>query len=172
MPASRQDSKILSDTLRGRRKVSLMILLPLTLVLLLFIEPATEALNRWTGIRSWNDAGRAATVRALTVVVLVALVFALDPELRVFLVLVDALGVDIFLMLLFFQGREILHWLIAARLPLVSILETWGWYPVPLPPPTLFKHHPWWSAYAAVQPVFMILIVSVPLAALVRWASL
>jgi uncharacterized membrane protein len=59
-----------------------MTLLALAIVLLLFTEPATAALNRWTGIRSWSTAGRAATIRALALLVMVALVFALDPEVR------------------------------------------------------------------------------------------
>jgi hypothetical protein len=146
-----------------------MAVLAMTILLLLFTAPATAALNRWTGIHSRGAAGRAATLRTLTVVVLVGLLFALDPELRAFLVVLDAIGVDIFLMLLFVQGREILYWLtIAACLPVVRLLETWGWFPLPLPQRALLKQHPWWTVYAAIQPVVMVLIVVWPLAALLN----
>jgi hypothetical protein len=83
----------------------------LTMLLLLFPGSATAELNHWTGTRSWSVASRAATIRALTLLLIVVLVFALDPEVRAFLIFLDMVGVDIFLMLIFFQGRDILHWL-------------------------------------------------------------
>ena len=50
---------------KGRCKAVFMTLLALAIALLLFTEPATAALTRWTGIRSWSTAGRAATIRGL-----------------------------------------------------------------------------------------------------------
>jgi hypothetical protein len=125
----------------------------LTILLLLFTESATAELNHWTGTRSWNVASRAATIRALTLLLIVVLVFALDPEVRAFLIFVDMVGVDIFLMLIFFQGRDILHWLhVAVALSTARRLAGWGWYPMPLPHRALFRQHPWWGIYATVQP--------------------
>jgi hypothetical protein len=150
------------------RKGTPVTLLAMTILLLLFTEPASAALNRWTGTH-WTSAGRAAAIRALGAVVLVALIFSLDPEVRVFLFFVDAVGVDIFLMLLLFQGREILHWLnVATRFPVIRVLETRGWYPMPLPHRALLKQHPWWSLYAAARPIAMALLVSLPIIALLR----
>jgi hypothetical protein len=144
-------------------------LLALTILIALFRGPATAALNRWTGAPSWSAAYRAATVRALAVVVLVALLVALDPEVRVFLVFVDAVGVDVFLLLLLFQGREILHWLnIIVRVRAVRFLDTRGWYPMPLPHPELLKQHPWWSMYAVAQSLVIVSLVSLPIVVLVR----
>ena len=146
-----------------------MILLALTILLLLFPEPATWALSQWTGTQSWSGAGRAATIRTLTLLVVVALIFALDPEVRAFLVFVDAVGVDIFLMLLFFQGKEILQWVsIAMCVPAVRFLETWSWYPMPIPGRELLKQHPLWSLYAVAQPISLALLISVPIVALAR----
>lgn len=144
-----------------------MTLLALAIVLLLFTEPATAALTRWTGIRSWSTAGRAATIRALALLVIVALVFALDPELRAILVFLDAVGIDIFLMMLFFQGQETQRWVfIAMCMPAVRSLERWSWYPMPIPNRALFKQHPLWSVYAAAQPIALALLITVSIVAL------
>jgi hypothetical protein len=73
---------------------------------------------------------------------------------------VDAVGVDIFLMLLFFQGRDILHWFhVAVGLPTARRLTSWGWYPMPLPHRSLFKQNPWWGIYATVQPIAVALMI-------------
>lgn len=126
----------------------------LTILVLLFPGSAAAGLNHWTGTRSWNVASRAATIRALALLVIVFLVLSLNPEVRPFLLFLDWIGVDIFLMLLFFQGREILHWLnVAVGLSLARRLAGWGWYPMPLPHRALFKQHPWWGIYATVQPM-------------------
>ena len=146
-----------------------MTLLALTILLLVFTEPATAALNQWTGTRSWSAAGRAATIRTLTLLVIVALLFAMDPEVRAFLVFTDTVGVDIFLMLLLFQGKEILQWVsIAACVPALRFLETRSWYPMPIPSRALFKQHPLWSLYAAAQPIALALLTSAPIVGLTR----
>jgi hypothetical protein len=144
-------------------------LLALTILLALCNAPAIEALNRWAGVPSWTAAGRAATFRALAALLLVALLVTLDPEVRVFLVFVDAVGVDVFLMLLLFQGRELLDWLnVVARVHAVRLLETRGWYPMPLPHPALFKQHPWWSLYAVAQSIVIVSLVLLPITVLLR----
>jgi hypothetical protein len=126
----------------------------LTMLLLLFPGSATAELNHWTGTRSWSVASRAATIRALTLLLIVVLVFALDPEVRAFLIFLDMVGVDIFLMLIFFQGRDILHWLhVAVALSTARRLAGWGRYPMPLPHRALFRQHPGWGIYATVQPI-------------------
>lgn len=126
----------------------------LTILLLLFTESATAELNHWTGTRSWSVASRAATIRALALLLIVMLVFSLNPEVRAFLIFVDMVGIDIFLMLIFFQGRDILHWLhVAVSLSTARRLAGWGWYPMPLPHRALFRQHPWWGVYATVRPV-------------------
>jgi hypothetical protein len=133
----------------------------LTILLLLFSEPAAAALDQWTGARSSGTGTRAAAINALTLLLAVALILALNPEVRLFLIFLDALGVDIFLMLLFFQGRDILQWLHAAvGLPTARSLERWGWYPMTLPHRSLFKQHPWWGLYATLQPIAIALIVA------------
>jgi hypothetical protein len=144
-------------------------LLALTIVVLLFRESAAEALRLWAGTRTRGAAGREATARALGIVVLVALIVALDPEVRAFLIFLDAMGVDLFVMLLLFQGREILQWLsVALALPAIRQLETRGWYPMPLPSCRLLKQHPWWSVYAAGRPVVMVIVIALPTGALLR----
>jgi hypothetical protein len=126
----------------------------LTVLLLLFPGWARDELNHWTDTRLWSVASRTATIRTLTLLLVVALVFALDPEVRAFLIFVDLVGVDIFLMLIFFQGRDILHWLhVAVALSTARRLTGWARYPMPLPHRALFRQHPWWGIYATVQPI-------------------
>jgi hypothetical protein len=36
---------------------------------------------------------------------------------------------------------------------------SWGWYPMPLLRRSLFKQHPWWGVYAAVQPIAVALMI-------------
>jgi hypothetical protein len=144
-------------------------LLALTTIVLLFRESAAEALRLWTGSRARGTAERETTARALGIVILVALIVALDPEVRAFLVFLDAIGIDVFVMLLLFQGGEILQWLsVAMGLPAIRQLETRGWYPMPLPSCRLLKQHPWWSVYAAGRPVVMIILIALPTGALLR----
>ena len=86
--------------------------------------------------------------------VIVLLVLTLNPELRPFLIFLDWIGVDIFLMLIFFQGRDILHWLpVAVASSTARRLAGWGRYPMPLPDRALFREHPWWGIFATVQPI-------------------
>jgi hypothetical protein len=126
----------------------------LTILVLLFPGAATDQLNHWTGTSSWRDASRAATIRTLALLAIVLLVLTLNPEVRTFLIFLDWIGVDIFLMLVFFQGRDILHWLyVAVALSTARRLAGWGRYPMPLPYRALFRQHPLWGIYATVQPI-------------------
>jgi hypothetical protein len=135
-------------------------LLVLAITLLFFKEPATAALNQWTGTRSWSTASRAATIRVLTLLVVVWLVYTLNPEVRAFLLVVDFLGVDLFLMLIFFQGQEILGWAVSAILaPALRSFEWWGRFPMPIPNSRLFKQHPLWSLYATAQSIALALLI-------------
>jgi hypothetical protein len=142
--------------------------LALTLLLLLFSKPVAAAFTQWT------TTGRATTLRILSVVVLVALVLSIDPEARAFWAFLDATGVDIFLMLLFLQGRATVYWLnIPGHLgALLRILETWGRYPMPLPHRTLIKQHPGWSAYSAAQSICMAMLLAAPCYVLIQSARL
>ena len=106
--------------------------------------------------------------RLPALLVLVALLFARDPELRALLFFLDYIGVDIFLMLLFFQGREMLVWSGRALWqPTTRFLEVWSWFPLPLPGPSLLRQHPGWSLLAVGQAVvtltgvFIVAIVAV-----------
>ena len=123
-----------------------VILLALTVALLVFRRAATDI---WTQLLSNGPGWRLAAL-----LVLVALLIARDPELRVLLMFVDSIGVDIFLMLLFFQGREMLVWSGRALWqPAMRFLEVWSWFPLPLPTPSLLKRHPGWSFLAVAQAV-------------------
>jgi hypothetical protein len=139
-------------------------LLALTLAVLLFRRLVAAALGQWT------IPGRAAAIRILSVVVLVALFLAIDPEARAFWAFLDATGVDIFLTLLLLQGSAIVYWLnIPGRIgAFVRVLEAWGPYPMPLPQRALIKQHPLWSAYSAAQFTCVAMLFSLPLDALVR----
>lgn len=89
---------------------------------------------------------------------LLLLLFVAEPETRAILVAIDYIGADIFLILLFFQGREILVWSArAVWLPALRLLETWSWWPLPLPNWSLFKQHPGWSLLAVAQALVLTL---------------
>ncbi len=83
----------------------------LILVALLWGESTLTPLKRLLGVRS---SGRRITAGVLGLLVLLVLLIALDPEVRILLLLLDAIGVDMFLLLLTLQGREYLQWLSAA----------------------------------------------------------
>jgi hypothetical protein len=142
--------------------------LALTILMLVFARLATAALNLRAGTRPWSAAGRTATVRVLSLLVIVWLVTTLNPEVRVVLLAVDYIGVDLFLMLLFFQGQEILDWtFIAILAPALRRLEWWGRFPMPIPNSRLFRQHPLWSLYATVQPVAVALFILIPIVPLI-----
>jgi hypothetical protein len=87
----------------------------------------------------------------------------LNPEARALLFLVDAIGVDIFLMFLLFQGMEILRRLRPLlRFPLLRILETWSRHPLPIPNRALIRQHPEWSLYATAQAIVLALMIFLP----------
>jgi hypothetical protein len=125
-----------------------------TIALVFWGEPVRAALNEFLGIESWDVTGRRATARALGLLVLIALIVALDPEVRGFLLLINDLGLDIFLLLLSFQGREYLLVLNeSVLLPVARNLANWGSYPVVLPSRWLLREHPFWGVYATLKPV-------------------
>jgi hypothetical protein len=126
--------------------------LALTAALLVFRAPITTA---------WNQIS-AAPRTAAALVVLLLLLCVLDPELRAVLVVVDYIGLDVFLMLLLFQGREILVWSgRAVWKPALRFLEAWSWWPLPLPTSTLFKQYPAWSVLAVAQALVVTFIGTV-----------
>ena len=132
-----------------------------TIALILWGEPARAALNEILGIGSWDVAGRRATARALGLLVLVALILALDPEVRSLLFVINDLGLDIFLLLLMFQGREYLSLLNeSVILPTARSLANSGAYPVVLPSRWLFREHPYWGVYATLKPVAVAALIA------------
>jgi hypothetical protein len=119
-------------------------LLAMIVALLVFRRAAT---NIWKQVVGTGPGWRLAAL-----LVLIVLLFARDPELRALLIVVDYVGVDIFLMLLFFQGREILVWSGRALWqPTMRFLEVWSWFPLPLPSLSLLRQHPGWSLLAVAQ---------------------
>ena len=135
-------------------------LLALTVALLVFRRAATDI---WNQVAS-NGLGW----RLAALLVIIGLLFARDPELRALLFFVDYNGVDIFLILLFFQGREMLVWSGRALWqPTMRFLEVWCWFPMPLPSPLRLRQHPGWSLLAVAQAVvtlagvFIVAIVAV-----------
>ena len=150
-----------------------MILIVLTIALVLFPRPATEVLHRWTGTRSWSTASRSATVRALTLLVALWLLYTLNPEVRVFLLAVDFIGVDIFLMLLFFQSQGVLTCVNIATRAAVRALENWSlWrlFPMPIPHTRQLKQHPLWSLYATARLFAVAFLAVMPVAVVVKIA--
>ena len=114
----------------------------LTGVLIVFRRPIATAWNRFSF----------APGNVAVFVVLLLLLFVTEPETRAILVAIDYIGADIFLILLFFQGREIFVW--SWRVvwqPALRLLEIWSWWPLPLPNRALFKQHPGWSLLAVAQ---------------------
>jgi len=135
-------------------------LLAFSVALLVFRRAASDI---WNEIVSHRPGWRLAAL-----LVLIVLLFARDPELRVLLFFVDYIGVDIFLILLFFQGREMLVWSgTALWQPTMRFLEVWSWFPMPLPGPSRLRQHPGWSLLAVAQAVvtltgvFIVAIVAV-----------
>ena len=121
----------------------------LIVALLVFRRAATDI---WKQIVSNGPGWRLAAL-----LVLVALLFARDPELRALLFFLDYIGVDVFLILLFFQGREMLVWSGRALWqPTMRFLEVWSWFPMPLPSLSLLRQYPGWSLLAVAQAVVIL----------------
>ena len=119
---------------------------------LLWGKTAQEAVNRFLGIGPRVSDGRGATIRILALLVLIALVLVIDPEIRLFLAFIDAVGVDFFLLLLALQGRDLfalLHGTVIS--PAVHYLAALGPYPLPLPGRWFFTQHPFWAVYSVAQ---------------------
>ena len=142
----------------------------LILVALLWGESTLTPLKQLLSMRS---PGRQVTAGVFGLLVLLALVIALDPEIRILLLLLDAIGVDVFLLLLTFQGREYLQWLSAAVIvPTAQRLSMWGPYPMPLPTRWLVTQHPFWSAYATAQLMAMAALIALAMVGIVSALSL
>jgi hypothetical protein len=119
---------------------------------LLWKEAARETLYRLLGISSGRGTDHHTKVKVLGMLLLLALMIALDPEVRVFLLFVDTVSVELFLLLLAFQAREYLWPLYGAVIrPAARHLGDAGPYPLPLPSRRFFAQHPFWAAFAAVQ---------------------
>jgi hypothetical protein len=142
----------------------------LILLALLWGESMLTPLKQMLGARS---PGRQATVGVLGLLVLLALVIALDPEIRILLLVLDAIGVDVFLLLLTIQGREYLQWLSATVIvPTAHRLSMWGPYPMPLPTRWLVTQHPFWSLYATAQLMAMAALIALAMVGIVSAVSL
>jgi hypothetical protein len=121
-----------------------VVLLVLTIALLTFRREATAAWNQFSS--------NAPAKQAIGLLVLLLLLITLEPETRAFLMVVDWIGADVFLLLLFFQGREMLVWSGRALWqPALRFLEVWSWFPMPLPSFALLRRHPLWSIFAVAQ---------------------
>jgi hypothetical protein len=139
-----------------------------TIALVLWGEPARASLSELLGIASWEGAGRRTAFQALGLLLLIGLTLSVDPEIRGFLLFVNDMGLDIFLLLLTIQGRGYLLLLNeAVVLPTARSLANWGWYPVVLPSRWLLREHPFWGVYATVKPVVVAaMIVALSVAAM------
>lgn len=141
----------------------------IAITLVLWGAPARLLLTELLGIGSRELGGRGATARMLALLVLVALIVAVDPEIRGFLLFVNDVGLDIFLTLLALQGREhllLIHKL--AVLPIAQRLANCGWCPIALPSRWLFTEHPLWGIYATVRPVAIAAMIATVSLALTR----
>jgi hypothetical protein len=133
----------------------------MAITLLLWGEPARGLLTELLGIGSRELGGRRATIQGLGLLVLVALILAVDPEIRGILIFINDVGLDVFLTLLAFQGRECLLPIHESVLrPMAQRLANWGWYPMALPSRWLFREHPLWGVYATVRPVAVAAVIA------------
>lgn len=124
----------------------------LLIVLLFWGKSAREPVIEFLGIGSGVASGRSATIRVLAVVVALALVLATDPEFRLLIMFVDAIGVDFFLLLLVVQGRALFTLLLGGVIiPLIQYMSSLGPYPLPPPSRWFLAQHPFWAVYAVAQ---------------------
>jgi hypothetical protein len=122
------------------------------IALIIWGDPTQLALNRIMRIGPGVNDGRGVTINVLALLVVIALVLVIDPEIRLLLLFVDAVGVDFFLLLLAIQGRELFSLLNGTvMMPAVHYLAALGPFPLPLPGRWFFTQHPFWAAYAVVQ---------------------
>ncbi len=141
--------------------MSLPSLCAFLIVLLIWGDPARIALNRIMGIGPAVNDRRGVTIKVLALLVVIALVLVIDPEIRLLLLFVDAIGVDFFLLLLAIQGRELFSLVNGTVImPAAHYLAALGPYPLPLPSRWFFTHHPFWAAYAAAQFVAVASVVA------------
>jgi len=139
---------------------------------LLWSESARDPLYRLFGVWAGHRLDRTTTVKVLGLLVLVALIITLDPEVRVLLLFIDSVGVDIYLLLLAFQGRAY-FWLFygTVMLPAARHLSDLGPYPLPLPSRWFFSQHPFWAAYATAQLMAVGSIIALLIAAIATAAT-
>lgn len=90
----------------------------------------------------------------------IALVLVIDPEVRLLLMFVDAVGVEFFLLLLAVQGRGLFmlfHGTVI--MPSVHYLAALGPYPLPLPGRWFLTQHPFWAVYSVIQFIVVTLVI-------------
>lgn len=132
--------------------MTLLTLSALAVVLLIFGKSAQGPINRFLGTGPGGTGNRGSTTRVLALLVVIALVLVIDPELRLLLMFVDAVGIDFFLLLVAIQGRELFALLHSAVImPAVHYLSALGPYPLPLPGRWLLTQHPFWAVYSVAQ---------------------
>jgi len=91
-------------------------------------------------------------LKTLSLMLVMALVCVINPEVRVVLLAIDSIGLDLFLLFLAFQGHE--YRLLVARvvtLPIGRRLFAIAPYPMVWPTRGLFRDYPLWGAFATVQ---------------------
>lgn len=91
--------------------------------------------------------------RVAAVLIFIALLVVLNPEVRLLLLFMDFLGIDVCLMLMFFQLRGGLEWVRRQCVPLLwGTMRDWG--PVPFNRPTFsdIRRRPLLTAYSFSAP--------------------
>jgi hypothetical protein len=92
--------------------------------------------------------------RLVAALVFIALLVVINPEARILLLFIDAIGIDVFLMLVLFQLRDIITWAHRTGTPrLRHMLLNWGPIPFSVPTPALFRRHPVLSFSSLWSPI-------------------
>jgi hypothetical protein len=92
--------------------------------------------------------------RLVAALVFIALLVVINPEARLLLLFIDGVGIDVFLMLVLFQLRDIITWAHRTCVPtLRRMLLNWGPIPFSVPTPVLFRRHPVLSVCSVLSPV-------------------
>jgi hypothetical protein len=94
--------------------------------------------------------------RVAALLIFIALCMVFNPEMRALLLFVDAIGIDVVLLVVLFQVQA---GLMFVRTDLLK--DVWrsfcNWPPLPFGRPSVarFRQHPFWTVYSAIAPTLV-----------------
>jgi hypothetical protein len=140
--------RLLSTNIGAEKKTMLVVTVALVMAVVLWGRSDAGTFRQ----AFWRFPG--GNNRAMAFLIFVALLIVLNPEMRLLLLFIDAVGIDVLLLLILCQLQGCIAWVQQFWLPTFGrTFRNWGPLPFSVPTPVLFRKHPVLSVCSISGPI-------------------